>query len=318
MRQGLILLLLLCLTGCGRGLPQPREMGEIALMRTMAVDAGENGGIRVTVSSGEEEGQTCSAQRATVAGACQAVRAQGENAVFLGHVERLLLGEGLCAAGGVIPTLQYFSRDEELGLGAQVWLVRGEAQQEAAFAGTSGLKRTAGEVLGDLVEDGCTFVPVVGGGYGVLSAGGLQGVLTGEEALGLELLQGHALEELVELENGAVEVDSATLTCIPVAQGARIVGLELDLRLTTHLEEAQSVELDPYYYKEAVAAQAEQWVKAAVERAQREGLDFPGLCRRAGASRPELWKEIRSQREAQFSDWTISVRCTATITDRRR
>ena len=40
MRYGLILLMLLCLAGCGRGLPQPREMGDIALMRTMAVDAG--------------------------------------------------------------------------------------------------------------------------------------------------------------------------------------------------------------------------------------------------------------------------------------
>ena len=52
MRRTLPLLaaLALLLTGCS-GLPRPREMGDMALLRTMGVDLGEEG-LSVTVSTG--------------------------------------------------------------------------------------------------------------------------------------------------------------------------------------------------------------------------------------------------------------------------
>lgn len=318
MKHCLIFVMLLFLTGCGKGLPQPREMGDIALMRTMAVDAGENGGVKVTVSSGEAEPETFSAQRTTVAGACQAVRTQEKGEVFLGHVEQLVLGEGLSVAGGVIPTLKYFSRDEELGLGTRVWLVKGEAAQEVSFPGTAGLKRTAGELLTDLLEDGSGFLPVVGGGYGILREDGLRGWITGGEALGLELLQGHALDDLVELEDGAVKVDSITLTCIPEIEEGQVVGLELDLRLMAHLEESSQEPPNLKGVEEQTEVCIKGWVMEAVNRAQRENLDFMGLCRRAGSSRPESWKLLREQVSKGFSTWDVSVNCTVTVTDRRR
>lgn len=318
MRQGLILVMLLLMTGCGRGLPQPREMSNIALMRTMAVDAGEESGIKVTVSSEEEEPLTLTAQRDTVSGACQAVRTHGENAVFLGHVERLLLGERLSGAGGVVPTLKYFSRDEELGLGTEVWLVRGEAAEKVSFPGAAGLKRTAGEVLTDLMEDGCSFLPVAGGGYGILDRETLRGWITGDAALGLELLQGHPIDDLMELSNGAVELDSVTLTCTPAVEERQVVGLDLDLRLMAHLEESAQEPPDLTGIKEEIAAQAEQWIADAVKRSQMENLDYMGLCRMAGASRPEYWKLLRSQGSKEFSEWSVSIKCTVTMTDQRR
>ena len=43
------------LTGCGKAaLPYAREMGDMALLRTMGVDAGEkDGNLQVTVSTGK-------------------------------------------------------------------------------------------------------------------------------------------------------------------------------------------------------------------------------------------------------------------------
>lgn len=318
MRYGLILLMLLCLAGCGRGLPQPREMGDIALMRTMAVDAGEEDRIKVTVSSGEEEPLLLSAQRGTMAAACQGVRIHSENAVFLGHVEKLLLGEELSAAGGVIPALKYVSRDEELGLGTEVWLVKGKAAEEISVPGTTGLKRTAGEVLTDLMEDGCSFLPVVGGGYGILDGGRIRGWITGNAALGLELLQERPTSDLIELGNGVVELDSATLTCVAVVEGNKVAGLELDLRLMAHLEESSQEPPDLAGMENEAAAQAEQWITDAVKQAQTENLDYLGLCRRAGASGPEHWKLLHTQAPEDFADWRVWIKCTATITDQRR
>ena len=45
----------LLLSGCGKAaLPYAREMGDMALLRTMGVDAGEKAGqVRVTVSTGK-------------------------------------------------------------------------------------------------------------------------------------------------------------------------------------------------------------------------------------------------------------------------
>ena len=315
MKLGLLLALLLCLTGCGSGLPQPRELGEIALMHTMTVDVGEQGEFVVTESSEGEPPRTYSVARSTLSAACRAVRTQGEGAVFLGHVEHLLLGEGLCETGGVIPALGYFARDEELGLGTQVWLTAGGEAAALPPSGSAGLKRTAAEVLGDLMEDGCAAVPTAEGGYAILSREGLRGLLSEPEARGLELLWGEPSEELMELGDGAAAVDRAVLTCIPVAEKGKIVGLELDVRLTAHLKEGEQ---DLHIYKERAAVQGERWVRAAVARAQREGLDFLRLCRRAGAARPELWKLIDGQRAEGFPDWEVWVKCTVTMTDRRR
>lgn len=318
MRHWMIVLVLLCLTGCGKGLPQPREMSDLALMRTMAVDAGEEDGIKVTVSSGEEEPLLLSAKRGTVAAACQGVRIHGEHPVFLGHVEKLLLGERLSAVGGILPTLNYVCRDEELGLGTEVWFVRGEAAEEISFPGTTGLKRTVGDVLTDLVENGCSFLPVVGGGYAFLDGERIRGWTTGYAAFGLELLQECPTSDLMELEHGAVKLDSVALTCVPVVEEKKVTGLELDVRLMVHLQECTQGTPNVDEMKNEAAAQAEQWIAAAVQQAQTENLDYLGLCRRAGVSGPEHWKLLHTQAPEEFADWRIGINCTVTMTDQRR
>lgn len=177
------------LPGCGgERLPYAREMGDMALMRTMGVDTGEGGAeqLHVTVSSGRrarglageaEPPLVLSAERESISSACLAMQGLSDSYVFYGHVDQLLLGEEL-SRRGILETLQYFSQDQELGMGTQVWIVRGGTAAEAISAeqergvesrlstiqtdsemGMAGMTRTVGETLTSLMEDGSAYLP---------------------------------------------------------------------------------------------------------------------------------------------------------------
>ena len=269
------------LPGCGgERLPYAREMGDMALMRTMGVDTGEGGAeqLHVTVSSGRrarglqgeaEPPLVLSAERESISGACLAMQGLSDSYVFYGHVDQLLLGEEL-SRRGILETLQYFSQDQELGMGTQVWIVRGGTAAEAISAeqergvesrlstiqtdsemGMAGMTRTVGETLTSLMEDGSAYLPglVPGGdgalleaGYGVVKDGMLAGWLTGEQARGLELAAGQVGADILELETrgggAAVRVTAVSVSCVPEFSGERLTGLELACRLSLRAEES--------------------------------------------------------------------------------
>lgn len=242
--RGWALLLLPCLllSGCSGGRPAGREMGDMALLRTMGVDAGP-AGVSVTVSTGprarglqgeEEPSMTLSAAAPSLSAACLSMQSLSDSYVFYGYVDQLLLGREL-AEQGIRPALDYFARDRELGLGSQLWLVEGTTAAQAMAAGgeegvdsrlstlrTDGevgiaaIPRTAGEVYTDLMERGSAFVPALGLregedglvelGYGVLRDFRLSGVLTGDRAKGLELLAGRASADVIEVSLGEERV----------------------------------------------------------------------------------------------------------------
>ena len=238
MKKRLIPLLAACLllTGCS-SLPTAREMGDMALMRTMGIDTVPDG-VRVTGSTGprarglEAEGEpslVLTAERPSLSGACLAMQGQSDSFVFFGYVDQLLIGEEL-ASEGVSPVLDYFAQDVELGLGAQLWLVRGTTAQEAVSSGgdegidqrletlqhdgkmgIASISRTAGETYVDLMELGSAFVPALSpagnetgvlleSGYGIIKDGALAGFLDGEAAKGLELLAGGGAADILDIE----------------------------------------------------------------------------------------------------------------------
>ena len=283
-----VLALCLLLTGCaGAGLPYAREMGDMALLRTMAVDAGEGPEeLLVTVSTGERtkglQGEKqppliLSARRGSLSGACLALQGLSDSYVFYGYVDQLLLGEGM-ALKGIKPVLEYFAQDVELGLGAQLWLVKGGTGEQAVRAGSEtgvdsrlttlqtdsemgagGITRTAGEVFSDLLEDGAAYLPalipaqeeqstLLEQGYGVLKDGALAGWLEGDQARGLELLAGRAAADIVEVDvagaHVAVRVKDAVTRCVPQFDGGRLSRVELYCQITAQVEES-SRDLDP-------------------------------------------------------------------------
>lgn len=269
------------LPGCGgERLPYAREMGDMALMRTMGVDTGEGGAeqLHVTVSSGRrarglqgeaEPPLVLSAERESISSACLAMQGLSDSYVFYGHVDQLLLGEEL-SRRGILETLQYFSQDQELGMGTQVWIVRGGTAAEAISAeqergvesrlstiqtdsemGMAGMTRTVGETLTSLMEDGSAYLPglvpgedgaLLEAGYGVVKDGMLAGWLTGEQARGLELAAGQVGADILELETrgggAAVRVTAVSVSCVPEFSGERLTGLELACRLSLRAEES--------------------------------------------------------------------------------
>lgn len=338
------------LAGCGRGrwLPQGREMKNMALMRAMGVDAGDRAEeTAVTFSSGRRARGTdgeaepplvLSARRETAAAACAAIQAMGDSYVYYGHVDQLLLGEEL-ALRGVFPILDHFRRDRDLGLGTQIWLMRGGRAEDALRAGgeegtgerlavlqtggemgTAGLSRTAGEVLTALLEDGSAWAPALQQeeealrecGYGVLKDGALAGWLTGPAARGLELAQGRSGGEPVQLEGAAVRLHSAALKCAPVLSGERLTGLRLELKLKGELADPGSAG-GPDALEDALEEWAAECLAAAVTQLQRWNADCLSLARRCGAARPGQWEGISGQWEEAFPGLELEIRCSAAL-----
>lgn len=348
---GVLAFLLLC--GCGQqgGLPFAREMGDMALLRTMAVDAGEGEhALSVTVSTGrrarglqkeEEDPLVLSAQGNSLSGACRTIQGLSESYVFYGYVDQLLLGEEL-AAQGIEEILNYFARDLELGMGAQVWVVHGRgqdamlaAQQEGveerlstllvdSEMGTAGQTRTVGEVLSDLLETGGGYLPalrpsdqeetaLVEAGYALLQDGALVGWLEGEGAKGLTLLESGAglgaMEYVVQNRQAVLEEQQVRTTFRPVLEGSRLVAVEIHCRVTADL-----TEFSDFLTQEDLndlCLQLEQRERERIQMAlvemQRLGADCIGLGRRLTLANPAHREEISGDWDRIFPQLELRV-----------
>ena len=354
MKQGLCWALTvscLLLPGCG-SLPYSREMGDMALLRTMGVDLLEEE-VRVTVSTGprvrglqgeQQPSLVLSAQGASLSGAALELQGMSESYVFFGYVDQLLLGEEL-ARQGVEPVLDYFARDVELGLGAQLWLVQGASAEEAVRSGgeqgvegrlstlrTDGemgiaaITRTAGEVLSDLLEWGSAYVPALvcaeeeeaaslrESGYAVLKEGKLAGFLEGEAAAGLELLTGRTSSDVLEVlasgELVAVRVTGVDTSCRMEEGKLRII-CQIQARAAeyqTPLEEAELNEL---------SLQLEQRerdrIQAALSQMQAWGADCTGVGPRAALASPGQWQAGEETWAEQFASQPLELEVRVTI-----
>ena len=343
------------LAGCGKAaLPYAREMGDMALLRTMGVDAEENG-VRVTVSTGrraaclQAERQpplSLSAQGSSLSAACLAAQGLSDSYVFYGYVDQLLLGEGVALAG-IEPVLNYFARDVELGLGAQVWMIRGAGAQAAVEAGgetgvearlstlqtdsemgAAGLTRTAGEVFTDLLELGCAYLPALeianpeqtGGetvlmeaGYGVFQDGRLAGYLDGESAKGLELLLGHTAEDVVEIGlpsgQAVARIVGATVRCEPVFQGGDLTALRLFCRASAELAEfhAPLDEAELRLLREQLERRERTRLQRTMGQLRGWGLDCAGLSAQVRQAHPNRWNAIEDDWPQLFSTIPLEI-----------
>ena len=347
MNKRLIPLLAACLllTGCSQ-LPTALEMEDMALLRTVGVDSAPEG-VAVTGSTGprarglQGEGEPAlilSAERESISAACLAMRGQSDSYIFFGYVDQLLIGEEL-AEEGVRPVLDYFARDVELGLGAQLWLVRGASAREAVSAGGGagvdgrletlqhdsrmGLAshtRTAGELYADLLELGSAFVPALvlaenetavlaEQGYGVLSGDRLAGFLDGEAAKGLELLAGGPCADPLEVElDGqavSVRITSARTKSQLEFQGNTPIKLKLTCRIDARLSEyADPLTEEETERLEKLAEDRERSkLEAALARLRELRCDCAGLGAKAAMAHPARWQAV----QADWSQWFAQV-----------
>jgi len=345
-------LVLALLTGCDH-LPYPREMGDMAPLRTMGVDkAGEK--VSLTLSTGpraqglqgeRQPALTLSAEGETLSAAALSLQSQSDSFVFFGYVDQLLLGEEL-AGEDVRPVLDWFARDLELGLGAQLWVVQGREAASAVKAGgdegtdsrletlehdgemgVAAIPRRAGEVYTDLLELGAAYVPalipgggeestLLEGGYAILKDGALVGYLKGEGARGLELLAGEAAAHIlaVELPQGRVTV-RVTSSAFRSRFGEN--GLELSGRVSARLVEHRRL-LTPEereQLREEVALREGARIRTALTQLQVWGADCLGLGARAGLTDPAKWSALRGDWPREFARQEPTVELWAELRD---
>lgn len=234
------LAVLFLLSGCKADFfPQSREIENMALMRTMGVDALE-GGVAVTVSSGvqskgpgegSEPPQVFSQKARTVSGACLAMQSEGDSYLFYGHVGQLLLGEEQ-ARQDVTEALDYVERDLEMRLDTEFFVVKGggageaisavakpdsaavdrlEALEQDAGLTPATMPRTVKDVLAGLAQNGASFAPAIAisgsgeekelrpAGYAVFRESTLVGWAEGEAARGINLVWGQTDADVLEL-----------------------------------------------------------------------------------------------------------------------
>lgn len=353
----------LLLSGCSATLlPYAREMGDMALLRTMGVDAGEGDyQVEVTVSTGKRayglqgESQSSlilSAQRESLSAACLAMQGLSDSYVFYGYVDQLLLGEELTKRG-VWPVLDYFAQDAQLGLGVQMWAIRGANAAQAVQAGgessvesrlstlqtdsemgAAGASRTAGEVFSDLLERGSAYLPalriqetdqegqtaLLEAGYAVLKDGVLAGYLEGENAKGLELLVNQVPSDVLEvpLSQGrvVVRVTGSALVCTPRTENGQLAAMDLNCRITAEVAEVEGdlSQEDLEQVKQAVDSRQQRRLTQALERLQSWGADCVGLGQRLAMANPAQGEKLLAAWPEMFPSLPAQVSVETSLT----
>lgn len=339
-----LLTAVLTLSGC-QALPRAREMGDMALLRTLGVDLQE-GGFAITASTGsqaqgqrgqEEAAQNLTAGGGSVSAACLALQSQGDRYVFFGYVDQLLMGEEL-ARQDVTTTLDYLTRDTELGLGVRLWVVLGDTAAAAMESGgekgvdsrlealhldgeqgVTICSRTAEEVYADLLELGAAYVPALTvtaegvrpAGYAVLKDNAVVGVLAGETLRGLELLTGRPERDVLETSVGGepvvLEVTEGSARCRWNGEVVQ-VSCRVEARLTEqrNAPDGETLEL----LEEWLSARERARIEAALTQLQTWNTDCAGVMVRAALTDPAAWK-TGAQRE--FARTEIEVGVTARV-----
>jgi len=229
-------ILVLALGARGAGiLPQGREMEELSLIASLAADGGA-GEVRVTAVTGVrasegEEPQVLTGTGEDLARACADVRQGQATHAYLGQAGQLLLGEDL-ARESLGEVLDFVLSEREMRLDTLFYIVKGNAGEglAASASGTAGETpgedkrgKSVGEILSRLAEGEYTLTPALApgedgtlapDGWAVLGPAGLAGYLTGEAALGAELLSGHARGETAALPGASVELTSVQIRAV--------------------------------------------------------------------------------------------------------
>ena len=341
----LMLMLAQCLllAGC-TGLPQPREMGEMALLRTVGVDGGReevfltgSTGSRASGMEGEkEDALILRGVGASLPAAAFSLQQKSDRTVFFGYVDNLLLGT---QPGNIPDVLNWFAQDGELGLGAKIWLLREATAADAMEAGGEGgvegrlsaleldgklgrapMSRTVGEVYIALLDRGCAYAPALAAGeelapagYGILREGEVVGYLEGTAARGLELLAEDPTAEIIEVSlpdnRVSLSLTGGQLDCRPVFEEGELICLELTARVEAKAEQWQKRPTASERSELCAAAggQLKSCLEEALALLQGWGTDCVGIGSRTALAAPRYWGELEENWPSIFRTLVCEV-----------
>lgn len=184
------LFICISLTGCaGHVFPMARDITNVQLMRTMALDEGEGDNTLVTVSGGVRAGDEGSKpqppvilswEAPTVFGACLTMQTYGDGYVSYGHVGQCVAASDVMRENAAAP-LDFVERDFEMRMDTDLYITQGKAADilvETASETSSATERldsierdlalksegwrvSIRDFLIDIEENGCALVPVL-------------------------------------------------------------------------------------------------------------------------------------------------------------
>lgn len=352
MKRGLVWVLVLgLLSGCGKDalLPYAREMDDVALVQTVGVDAQE-AGVRLCAAADGRSGEelTLSAQGDSIPAAAQAVQSRGERYISFGHVEHLLVGEAQ-AERGLAELMDYLAREPQLGPGAQLWVVYGDAAQAVetsgvtrrlAQLGTDGAPGTAkigcsaARLMSVMARGGSAYLPalnlvplqegekplLVSDGYAIVRQGKLVCQTDPETTLGLELMEGVGSMAELRLADGTrvtLEMKRVRTRCRPVFSDGALTGVDVTCHLNARVvQTGRSLRKDDLkrlqYGLERL--QGERIVRA-LELGQYWDADFLDLMRRTQLACPSRKEDIQEQWDQVFRAMSLRVEVRGELDD---
>lgn len=189
--MALLMALCLFMTGCsGDFFPVARDITNVELMRTMALDKGEDGNISVTFSGGVRPGDQGSEaqppviltrEASTVFAACLTIQTYGDGYVSYGHISQCVLSAE-SSDKAVSDLLDFLERDFEMRLDTDIYVTtEGKAadlltevasKNKAATDRLDSISRDlplesygwpvlVRDFLIDIEDNGCAMAPVV-------------------------------------------------------------------------------------------------------------------------------------------------------------
>lgn len=136
-----IVMVSISLVGCKQYIKGRTEIDKLSFVRIVGFDKGENEDVIVTVASKNvttQDGKSgsqkntasiSSAKGRTVFEAIRKLSLYSDRRPFFGHTEFILIGEEL-AKKGILPYIDFFTRDHELRINSKVYLVKDITAQE--------------------------------------------------------------------------------------------------------------------------------------------------------------------------------------------
>ena len=336
----LLLLTLLCLSGCSQSLSLPRanEPRNMALISVIGLSREETDAIQLhaaTQGRADVPPLQYEAQGGSIATAQRETRTQGAYTASYAHVEHVLVEEA-SAQSCVEQALSFGFQNGEQSVEGKLWILRGVTMEElfaqetdlagrlenlktGGEAGTALPSRSLRQLAAQLADTKAAIIPalrmegagLVFDGYAIFVQGQPLEYVDGNLAAAMAILAGDSLhwtEHIVGTDGSqaALQLHADGSTVAPVMKNGMLTGLDIVCTVKsspTELWESQQAE--------GAEARADAQLKAqllrGVKRLQERGADPINLRRRAALTQPWQWQAIQNQWDSAFPELECNI-----------
>ncbi|MFI3249450.1 MAG: Ger(x)C family spore germination C-terminal domain-containing protein [Eubacteriales bacterium] len=333
----LILSALFFLSSCSL-MPVAREMGNMALVRTIAVDSGMGEQWEITLSTGEQGRTSTELSPSILQGegnslsqTLQEIEKKAHSYVFYGYIDQLLVGQGVVKLTHI---LDFFAKNQDFSLGTAIWMAEGTGGKlmaestekrlstllEESHLNQAGITKTVGDLLADIKDQKASYIPIlalkndeiVEIGYTIIDEGEVVVELKATLADGLELLEGHCGGQLYKLpiEGDVIaELTQVTTTWIPHYRNGELDSITCSLDINANIAETTQAieEADLKEFAKLLEIKVESRAKNTIDILQSYHCDAVDIGGKISLKSPMHLKDLEQNWKTDFADVEIKV-----------